>query len=234
MIRTLNVTTSYAASVARLGLGQYVTALGKRPEKPLELYEFENCPFCRKVREALCLLDLEVFIYPCPKGGTRFRPRAVELGGKQQFPYLVDPNTGQRMYESNDIIRYLFETYGDGNVARGVAPGPLTLASSMLASWTRGLGGSRAQPSRAPEKPLELWSFEASPYCRIVRETLCRLELPYLLHNVAKGSPRRPDFIVRSGRMMVPYLSDPNTGVAMFESAAIVAYLRKTYGAPDA
>src|SRR5688572_10682261 len=112
MNRTLNVTTSYAASVARFGLGQLVIGtLRKRPEKPLELYEFENCPFCRKVREALCVLDLEAFIYPCPKGGTRFRPRAVELGGKQKFPYLVDPNTGQRMYESNAIVRYLFETY---------------------------------------------------------------------------------------------------------------------------
>jgi glutathione S-transferase len=232
MNRTLDVTTSFAASVARLGLGQRVGALGKRPEKPLELYEFENCPFCRKVREALCLLDLEVFIYPCPKGGTRFRPRAVELGGKQQFPYLVDPNTGQRMYESNAIIRYLFETYGDGRVPTALALGPLTTAGSMLASWTRGLGGARARPSRAPEKPLELWSYEVSPYSRIVREALCRLELPYLLHNVAQGSPRRADFVARSGRMMVPYLSDPNTGVAMFESADIVAYLEKTYGAP--
>jgi glutathione S-transferase len=234
MNRTVNVTMSYAASVARLGLGQYVGALGKRPEKPLELYEFENCPFCRKVREALSVLDLDAFIYPCPKGGTRFRPRAAELGGKQQFPYLVDPNTGQRMYESNAIVRYLFETYGDGKVHTGLALGPLTTASSVLASWTRGLGGSRAQPGRAPEKPLELWSFEVSPYCRLVRETLCRLELPYLLHNVAKGSPRRPDFIARSGRMMVPYLADPNTGAAMFESSDIIAYLEKTYGASGA
>jgi hypothetical protein len=112
-----------------------------------------------------------------------------------------------------------------------LALGPLTTASSVLASWTRGLGGSRPQPSRAPEKPLELWSYEASPFCRLVRETLCRLELPYLLHNVAKGSARRPDFVARSGRMMVPYLSDPNTGMAMFESADIVAYLERTYGA---
>jgi glutathione S-transferase len=231
MNRTVNVATSYAASVARLGLGLRVSALGKRPEKPLELYEFENCPFCRKVREALCLLDLEVIIYPCPKGGTRFRPRAVELGGKQQFPYLVDPNTGQGMYESNAIIRHLFETYGDGQVPTALALGPLTTASSVLASWMRGLGGSRAKPSRAPDKPLELWSYEVSPFCRLVRETLSQLELPYLLHNVAKGSPRRSDFVARSGRMMVPYLSDPNTGVAMFESADIIAYLEKTYGA---
>ena len=30
----------------------------KRPEKPLKLYEFEGCPFCRKVREAIVWLDL--------------------------------------------------------------------------------------------------------------------------------------------------------------------------------
>ncbi|WNG32864.1 glutathione S-transferase [Archangium minus] len=232
MNRTVDVSTSFVASVARLGLGMRVSALGRRPEKPLELYEFENCPFCRKVREALSLLDLEAFIYPCPKGGTRFRPRAVELGGKQQFPYLVDPNTGQRMYESNAIVRYLFETYGDGKVPIALALGPLTTVGSMLASWSRGFGGALARPSRAPEKPLELWSYESSPYCRLVREALCRLELPYLLHNVAKGSPRRSDFVARSGRMMVPFLSDPNTGTAMFESADIIAYLEKTYGTP--
>ena len=83
--------------------------------------------------------------------------------------------------------------------------------------------------ARAPERPLELWSFEASPYCRIAREALCSLELPYRLHNVAKGSPSREAFVERSGRMMVPYLADPNTGVEMFESADIVAYLERTY-----
>jgi glutathione S-transferase len=30
--------------------------------------------------------------------------------------------------------------------------------------------------------------------------------------------------------MMVPYLVDPNTGVAMFESAEISRYLIETYG----
>jgi glutathione S-transferase len=85
------------------------------------------------------------------------------------------------------------------------------------------------EASRAPRLPLELWSFEASPYCRIVREKLCTLELPYRLHNVGKGSPSRPGFLERSGKMQVPYLSDPNTGAALFESDAIVAYLARTY-----
>ena len=46
----------------------------------------------------------------------------------------------------------------------------------------------------------------------------------------AKCSPSRDAFVERSGKMMVPYLVDPNTGVAMFESADIVKYLFDTYG----
>ena len=64
-----------------------------------------------------------------------------------------------------------------------------------------------------------------------MREALCELEIPYLLHNVAQGSPRRESFVARSGKMMVPYLVDPNQDVAMFESADIVAYLERTYAA---
>ena len=39
--------------------------------------------------------------------------------------------------------------------------------------------------------PLELYSFEASPFCRLVREALSSLELPYRLTNVGRGSPSR-------------------------------------------
>lgn|GEM_PF-2809240 len=34
----------------------------------------------------------------------------------------------------------------------------------------------------------------------------------------------------RGGRMQVPYLVDPNTGTAMYESAEIQRYLAATYG----
>ena len=94
MNRMLDVATSMFATVSRLGAGVTATAPARRPAQLLELYEFESCPFCRKVRDALTELDLEAMIYPCPKGGTVFRPKAIELGGKAQFPYLVDPNTG--------------------------------------------------------------------------------------------------------------------------------------------
>jgi len=229
MNRALDVATSYFATLSRLPAGMIVGELGPRPEKPLELYEFEACPYCRKVREALTMLDLEAMIYPCPKNGPRFRKQVVAKGGKAQFPYLVDPNTGEAMYESADIVAYLYETYGDGPVPIWISLGPLTTLGASLASAFRLGLGREYRPARAPKKPLELYSFEISPYCRIAREALCTLEIPYLLHNVGKKSPSRAAFEKRSGKMMVPYLVDPNTGTEMFESADIVAYLERTY-----
>lgn len=227
----LNLMSSTAVTVVRGGAGMSVGTLGKRPEQRLRLYEFEACPFCRKAREALSILDLEAEIYPCPKGGTRYRAEVVARGGKPQFPWLIDPNTGVEMYESDDIVRYLFETYGDGSVHWTLAIPPLATLSAMLSSIPRpGIGGF-VREATAPERPLELWSFEASPFCRIVREALCTMEIPYVLHNVAKGSPSRDAFVALSGKMQVPYLVDPNTGVSMFESADIVSYLGQTYGA---
>ncbi|MFI5317292.1 MAG: glutathione S-transferase N-terminal domain-containing protein [Myxococcota bacterium] len=233
MIRALDVATSLAATLARVGTGAQIGALGARPAQPLLLYEFEACPFCRKVREALSILDLDADVFPCPKNGPRFRAEVVRRGGKAQFPWLVDPNTGLEMYESDAIVKYLFERYGDGRVPTALGLGVLTDASAQLASlWRPGFGAFYV-PARAPEKPLELWSFEASPFCRLAREKLCVLELPYRLHNVAKGSPKREAFALRSGRMMVPYLVDPNTGKEMFESADIAEYLDQTYAVAE-
>lgn len=229
MLRPLAVGTSLAATVARLGAGLKVGPLGPRPTEPLELYEFENCPFCRKVREALTMLDLEAMVFPCPPGGKRFRPKVRKAGGKEQFPYLVDPNTGAKMYESDDTVAYLYETYGAGAPPLLLRLGAVANATSFLASAARPLNGRSAVDAKAPKKPLELWSFEASPFCRLAREALCELEIPYLLHNVGKGSPSREAFVRRSGKMMVPYLVDPNTGREMFESGDIVAYLYETY-----
>ena len=227
--RALDVATSFAASATRMGAGMTVGPLGPRPAKLLELYEFEACPYCRKVREALSMLDLDAMVYPCPGGGPRFREEVRRRGGKTLFPYLVDPNAGKEMYESDDIVRHLFTAYGQGSVPTILGLPVVTNLASMVASaWRVGMGG-RYRPARQPAKPLELWSYEASPFCRIVREALSSLELPYRLHNVAQGSARREEFVARSGRMMVPWLSDPNTGRTMFESADIVRYLESTY-----
>lgn len=227
--RILNVGSSIVTSVLRAASGGRVGTTGERPVEPVMLYEFEGCPFCRKVREALTILDLDADIRPCPKRGPRYREELIERGGKAMFPYLIDPNTGKEMYESDDIVKYLFAEYGDGRVPGLLAAGALGDLTSALANLARPTRGVFYQPARAPKEPLELYSAEASPFCRIVREKLCTLELPYRLHNVAAGSAKREAFVVRSGKQLIPYLVDPNTGSEMFESADIVDYLERTY-----
>lgn len=251
--RTLAVSSSLLASQVRGWRGTMaVRPVHRQPPKPIELYEFEDCPYCRLVREALTELDLDAMIYPCPKGGTRFRPRAKQLGGKHLFPFLVDPNTGVQMHESVDIIAYLRKTYASRSTEVGILDRPVKVATSTLATVLRGGRGLRARPSKAPAKPLELFSFESSPYSRLVREVLSELELPYLLRNTGKGhwkdlgppavrdrlhrSPKdtgrnRKVLAERTGRVQVPFLIDPNTGTEMYESADIIRYLEQTYGA---
>lgn len=201
----------------------------KRPAQPLELYEFQSCPFCRKVREAISILDLDVMVYPCPKGGVTWRPKAVELGGKAQFPYLIDPNTNQAMYESDAIISYLFNEYGDGSVPTMLKLGAATTITCGLALAPRAGKGGRYVPSNVPSQPLTLWGYEASPFVVVVKEALSELELPYKQVTVSRGSPKRQQLLEKRGTFQVPYLEDPNQGVYLFESAAIVTYLHDTY-----
>ncbi|HXG27479.1 MAG TPA: glutathione S-transferase N-terminal domain-containing protein [Nevskiales bacterium] len=248
MRRRLDVTASILASTLRGWRGTMASAHTRQPERLLELYDIEDCPFCRLVRETLTELDLDALIYPCPRGGTRYRPVMQALGGKCQFPFLVDPNTGTQLYESADIIDYLWRTYRGRAAPKGLRA--LQVATASLASGARWPRGLKARASRAAEQPLELYSFESSPYSRLVRETLCELELPYVLRNTGKaewqqlGPPEvRTTFFkdrpIRgrnrlrlyelTGRQQVPYLIDPNTGTAMFESADIRRYLLETY-----
>lgn len=223
-IRAVDTASSLAVSVIRGGRGMYASAVAPAAQ-PLELYEYEACPYCRKVREVLSELDLEYVSRASAKGSAK----RADLE-KAQFPYLVDPNTGTRLYESERIIDYLMQTYGSGrsDVSRWLSP--LNTAGAAVASATR-LRGRRVKRPRVvqPTKMLVLYNYEASPYCRKVREVLCELDLDAHIKNVARKSERRPELIEQGGKMQVPYLIDPNTGVAMYESAEIIEYLRSTY-----
>ena len=246
-----NLATSMIATLVRGTNGIQSAPAAEKPAKLLQLYDIENCPYCRLVREALTELDIDAEIYPCPKNGQRFRPLVAEEGGKTQFPYLVDPNTGVAMYESLDIIEYLFETYGQREVPRKWRVGRLQTLGSMLASAPRFNQGMHANPGTEPEYLLELYSFESSPYARPVRELLCAMEIPYILRSCGRTQlqewllpPLRralnitPDSELQNrralqaqeGRVSIPYLYDPNTEEGLFESQEILDYLRDRYG----
>lgn len=255
IMHQLNVLRSVAASLVEGGRGMMGTPNPNQPELPIRLYEFEASPFCRRVREVLTMLNLDVEIYPCPKGGTRFRPDVKELAGKTQFPFLIDENTGVKLLESQAIIDYLFKTYGNTGKTpkkwQNLAKIPV---QGLLVTVVAALKGLKAKPSNsqnaAPEQLLELWSFESSPFSRPVRESLCELELPYKLHNVAKerwqdmgpavlrlkpgkyapiAGGKRDLLLAENGQVQVPYLVDPNTGISLYESKDILAYLNKNY-----
>jgi glutathione S-transferase len=244
-----NVLGSTLASTVSLWRGTNARPAQHRPMQLLALYDIENCPYCRIVREALTILDLDVVIYPCPKGGERYRASVKEKGGLMQFPFLIDNNTGVEMYESADIVAYLYETYSDKKVSINLHG--LKVVGSMLSSASRGFKGQRAKAAKKPTKALILYSFESSPFSRLVRELLCELEIAYELRNTGKammkdmGPPSVratlfPDEPVQgrnrllllksAGQVQVPYLIDPNTDIEMFESKDIITYLNETYG----
>lgn len=245
-----NILTSTLASTLTAWRGTSVVKAATQPAQLLQLYDIEGSPYCRSVREALTALGLDAEIYPCPQGGKRYRPVAQQLGGKCQFPLLVDPNTATTLYESADIIDYLFATYGVQATPPAYQSGALRPLVGGMGSVVRGLRGMKARAAAHPKKLLALWSFESSPYSRLVRERLTELELPYVLHNIGKeqwadmgpaalrikpgpykprAGGRREKVLAQLGRVQAPYLEDPNTATKLYESAAIIDYLERQY-----
>lgn len=125
-----NNTCSKLASIIRLNAG--IKSKKARPaEHPMTLFSFESSPFCRPVREKLCELELPYLLVNLGKqqkadmGPAKFRfsfkpyqplpntKRDVffKLHGNVQVPYLIDPNTGAELFESDEIVAYLNRTY---------------------------------------------------------------------------------------------------------------------------
>ena len=249
--RTLDVTRSVLASTLRGWRGSMASRSVQQPAQMPEIYDREGCPECRLVREACTELNLDVKIITVPKGGSRFSAELQEKSGASSVPFLHDPNSGTRLTGAQAIVDYLFRQYANREAPRQVQPSARNLALSKLATVVRGGQGVEARSSRPAEQPLTLYSFESSPYSRLVREKLSELELPYVLINIGKQqradigpsnfrlhlgpykplpNTKRSAFFARHGNVQVPYLIDPNTGIDMFESADIVQYLDRTYG----
>lgn len=85
----------------------------------LELYQFETCPYCVKVREKLSELGISYVIHNPRLGNSNDHEvtnehtysELVEHGGIDQVPYLVDTQRETSLYESDDIVDYLETHY---------------------------------------------------------------------------------------------------------------------------
>jgi len=248
----LDTLTSGLASITRLPYGTDVAAplregVQSIAEPTLTLYEFEACPFCRRVREMITYLDLSVTVKPCGRQSRhREEVKAIAAAGETiRFPYLVDETAGVSLFESADICMHLLKTYGAPRGVETLPPPPLEqfgedyfLTSTLTTGWMPSLfrfgrgaaveESALGQPS--PAEPLVLYNYEGNQFCRLAREALAELDLPYVMQGTAKGSPRREALRALSGKTTAPYLVDPNTETQMGESADIVAYLWETYG----
>lgn len=242
---------SLLASSARAWRGTQAIRPARAPRKLLVVFDRESDPDCRLLRELLTELHLDALIQPCPIGGRRF-VRKLPQGAS--LPHLVDPDLGINVSGLQDCLKHLLEHYADASWAATILGSLPMRLSSRLASRLRGKLGEHAQPSRAARKPLQLYSFESSPFSRLVRERLCELELPWVLRSFGKeqladwGPPNlrftlkpwapkpgghRERMLEETGQAQVPYLIDPNIDpdheVALFESARILEHLDRHY-----
>lgn len=58
---------------------------------------------------------------------------------------------------------------------------------------------------------------------------MVELEIPHLQRTAGRGSPKKQEMLEKVGRVQLPYMEDPNTGVKLFESSDIVNYLNDVY-----
>ncbi len=252
MMFDANLIGSIFSTSVRAGNGIQAQPVAHPPKKLLRLFDIENCADCRLVREVLTELNIDAEIYPCPKGGDRYIPKLIELGGQIERPFLHDPNTGIGYYGSNRIIAYLYESYAKRRLPlKWRKAGAVQNLSSSLASLPGAGHEIQIASAKEPRKKLELYSFESSPFARLVREKLCDMEIAYIVRQCGRTTaaewvpppvreklgmtlepelPNRRYLLENTGRMAIPYLYDPNTGTGLFESRAIIDYLDKTYG----
>ncbi len=82
----------------------------------LELYQFEQCPFCQKVRTKLSDMGLSYIAHNPRKNEDRMDD-LMDLGGEDQVPFLVvrdqDGEVVETMYESDDIVEWLDTEFGE-------------------------------------------------------------------------------------------------------------------------
>ena len=182
---------SYFPGILRAGRGSKVCGAASssldvpRPVKPLILYSYEGNQFCRLVREVLTELDLVYELKSAGKGSPRREELAAITGGSSQCPYLIDTNTGIKMPESKDIIKYLYKQYADFTPPNELLKSVSGVVTPLLAPVYKIIAPLQAGSSRENEfeykselaeakakiyeeiasAPVVIYTYDFSPFC---------------------------------------------------------------------
>jgi glutathione S-transferase len=85
----------------------------QRAMATITLYELPGCPYCAKVIDKLNELGIEYDSVEVPRSHDD-RTEVKEVSGQTGVPVIVDEDHGvDGMAESDDIVEYLEETYGN-------------------------------------------------------------------------------------------------------------------------
>uniref|UniRef100_A0A7S3V3X1 GST N-terminal domain-containing protein n=2 Tax=Chaetoceros debilis TaxID=122233 RepID=A0A7S3V3X1_9STRA len=244
--------TSGLASIARLPFGTIVSGDAKSTPPPiLALYDKEGSNECRVVRERITELDLVVdVVVPSATNSRVFNDENYEyfLGKDSSaatVPRLIvqKEDIEETLVGADKIITYFEEIYGerppvvdenDEEIKKQVVSALILFAENLpsLFRYNRGntVAGCALPPSKPMPSMLVLYSYEGNQFCRLVREVLTELDVPYTLKSAGKGSTRRTELSdITGGSTQCPYLMDPNTGKNISDSKDIIQYLYKNY-----
>ncbi len=180
----------------------------KRPRKTLILYEYEQSPLCKKVRQTCSALDLVVEYRPCPGGRYGFSDQlSTRTLGSRTVPFLVDPGNSisalANMRDTQEIIEYLFDNFGPG-----IDKIPNNLKGKGSTNPTGVKPNKNYNEQNMFKKPLTLWGFEGGDSQK-VRAALSDLCLAHNMVNVAKGSANRAGkllYVANMGDRLLPDL----------------------------
>ncbi len=75
-----------------------------------DLYILNSCPYCQKVMDFLNSKNIKYHKFDTSNKDNVLR--LLTIGGKDQVPFLYNDETDDKIYESDDIIKYVEKNNG--------------------------------------------------------------------------------------------------------------------------
>lgn len=75
----------------------------------LDLFILETCPYCKKVIGYMKENNIKFHKFDTINSDNVLR--LLSIGGKDQVPFLYNETTNDKLYESDEIIKYLRKNF---------------------------------------------------------------------------------------------------------------------------